>query len=119
MSGTTCNVPLPPDLCAMVGGYVEVFLRRADDSGVKAITIFVPPNLVHTASNRINLLQYKEYITYSLERCMPEPAAYDTNFGAVVSCIVSDVLEDYGSTPAVLIVGRISLTGYHFGFEES
>lgn len=116
VTGTTCNVPVPPDLCTTVGGELTEMVRRSIDAIVICVVIFVPPRLVPTSGSRDAFIRYRRDVVEIVDRCLPEMADPSTDFIAVVSCVVSYLLAKYGQPPTVLIVSRAGLTEYYFGF---
>lgn len=113
VAGTTCDVPVPPNLCQHVGGAVKELAWRG--AWTICVVIFVPVELIPKHSNRDPLVRYRRDLQDILVRCIPEPAG-GTNFLRVVSCVVSYLLDEHGQPPTILIVSRAGLTGYHFGF---
>lgn len=115
MTGTTCDVTVPPDMCALSGGYVRESAWRADGSGARAIVIFVPQALKHISATRRRFVDYKDDVIESLYNCIPGSITPDTSFPNVINCIVSQIIEWYKTPPTVLIVSQIDLTGYNLG----
>lgn len=112
MTGTTCNIPVPPNDCRIWGGGVLEFWRRADGEGLKAMAIFVPTTLEPSIRNSLVLTTYRQHILFSIVECVPWEISSDFEaYSSIRNCVSAYFLRRTGSHPAVLIVAEAGLAG--------
>lgn len=117
MSGTTCDIPVPPALCAVVGGAAIEFSRCADGVGVKAAAIFVPRALIPrvlTAHISHELLNYRRVVIQFARQCLKHPATEETDYFVLARCIGAKLLDHFQASPAALFVNKDDEIGWDF-----